>query len=54
MPFPGPGVTLPVMLGIMDLGYLDATSRGGLVLTHPGQDAADTDDAGGLTADERP
>lgn len=42
MPFPGPGVTLPVMLGIMDLGYLDATSRGGLVLAHPGQDAADT------------
>jgi len=30
------------MLGIMDLGYLDARSRDGLVRTHPVQPAADT------------
>ena len=35
-----PGVTLPLMPGIMDLEYLDTTSRGGLALPHPGQDAA--------------
>ena len=38
----GPGVTPVVMLGIMELGYLDARRRGGLVRTHPGQPAADT------------
>jgi hypothetical protein len=41
-PFPGPGVTPPVLLGIMDLGYLEARSRDGLVLTRLGQNAADT------------
>lgn len=35
-------MTPPVMLGIMDLGYLDAGGRGGLLLTHLGQNAADT------------
>jgi hypothetical protein len=31
----------PAMLGIMNLGYLDARSRGGPVLAHLGQNAAD-------------
>ena len=41
-PFPGPGVTPPVLLRIMDLGYLEARSRGAPVLTHLSQNAADT------------
>jgi hypothetical protein len=40
VPFPGPGVTPRVMLGIMDLGYLDARSRARLVRTR--RPAADT------------
>ena len=39
---PGPGVTPPVMLGIMDLGYLDARSRARLALTRLSRPAADT------------
>jgi hypothetical protein len=42
VPFPGPGVTPPVMLGIMDLGYLDARSRARLALTRLSRPAADT------------
>ena len=41
-PFPGPGVTPPVLLWIMGLGYLEGRSRGGPVLTHLGQNTADT------------
>ena len=51
---PGPSVTPPVMPGIMDHGYLDARSRDGLVRTHPRPARRGYDDAGGLTADERP
>jgi len=38
----GRGVTPPVMLGIMDLGYLDARSRARLALTRLSRPAADT------------
>jgi len=52
-PFTGPGVTPPAMLWIMDLGYLEARSRGGLVLTHLRQNAADMTTLEGWPADER-
>jgi hypothetical protein len=35
-------VTPSVVLGIMDLGYLEVSRRDGPVPAHPGQTAADT------------
>jgi hypothetical protein len=46
-------VTPPAMLWIMDLGYLEARSRGGLVLAHLRQNAADMTTLEGWPADER-
>jgi hypothetical protein len=40
--FPGPGLAAFTVLWMMELGYLDARSRRGLVLVHLGQPAAAT------------
>jgi hypothetical protein len=47
-PFPGPGVTPPVMLGIMDLKYLDCHKPRRARAHAPAPGRGGYDDAGGL------